>query len=69
MEDLCPFCFRFQESTIDVLWECAAAQEVWHGSARALQKWGTGQTDFLALLEYLLDRVDKTEVELMMVQA
>ncbi|KAL0005392.1 hypothetical protein SO802_012953 [Lithocarpus litseifolius] len=68
-EDLCPFCSRFQISTIHVLWECTAAQDIWHGSARALQKCGIGQTDFVALLEYLLDRLEKTEVEQMMVQA
>ncbi|XP_075665170.1 uncharacterized protein LOC142634796 [Castanea sativa] len=68
-DESCLFCSRFQESTIHILWECTAAQDVWHGSARGLQKCGTAHTDFLALLEYLLDRLDKTEVELMVVQA
>ena len=52
-----------------MLWECTAAQDIWHGSVRALQKCGTGQPNFIALLEYLLDRMDKIEVELMLVQA
>ncbi|KAK9991235.1 hypothetical protein SO802_026220 [Lithocarpus litseifolius] len=69
LEDLFPFCSSFQESTIHVLWECKAAQDIWHGSTKALQKCGIGQTDFVALLEYLLDRLEKTEVELMMMQA
>ncbi|XP_075675044.1 uncharacterized protein LOC142644283 [Castanea sativa] len=38
-----------------------AAQDIWHGSARALQKCGTGQIDFVALLEYLIDQMEKTE--------
>nr|POE78826.1 hypothetical protein CFP56_59400 [Quercus suber] len=45
------------------------AQDIWHGSVKALQKCGTRQPDFVALLEYLLDRMDKKEVELMLVQA
>ncbi|KAL0010846.1 hypothetical protein SO802_005954 [Lithocarpus litseifolius] len=69
LDELCPVCSRDQESTIHALWECEAAQDIWHGSARALQKCGTGQTDFITLLEYLLDRMEKTEVELMIVQA
>ena len=52
-----------------MLWECTAAQDIWHGSVRALQKCGTWQPDFVALLEYLLHWIDKTEVELMLVQA
>ena len=36
LDDLCPLCGLFQESTIHVLWECSAAQDVWHGSVRAL---------------------------------
>ena len=68
-DESCPFCGLFQESTIHVLWECTTAQDIWHGSVRALQKYGTGQPDFVALLEYLLHRIDKIEVELMLVQA
>ena len=37
--------------------------------SRALQKCGTGQLDFVALLEYLLDRINKIEVEMFLVQA
>ena len=42
-------------------------QDVWHCIVRALQKCGMGQLDFVALLEYLLDRLNKTEVELLLV--
>ena len=69
MDDLCPLCALFQESTIHALWECSAAQDVWHGNVRALQKCGIGLLDFVALLEYLLDRLNKTEVEMFLVQA
>ena len=69
MDELCLLCALFQESTIHALWECSAAQDVWHGSVRALQKCGTSQLDFVGLLEYLLDRLNKTEVEMFLVQA
>ena len=69
LDDLCPVCALFQESTIHALWECLATQDVWHGSVQALQKCGTGQLDFVALLEYLLDRLNRTEVEMFLVQA
>ena len=69
MDELCLLCALPQESTIHALWECTVAQDVWHGSVRALQKCGTGQLDFVALLKYLLDRLNKTEVELFLVQA
>ena len=69
MDEFCLLCALPQESTIHALWECTVAQDVWHGSVRALQKCGTGQLDFVALLKYLLDRLNKTEVELFLVQA
>ena len=69
LDELCPLCGLFQESTIHALWECSAAQDVWHGSVRALQKCGTGQLDFVTLLEYLLDQINKIEVEMFLVQA
>ena len=69
MDDLCPLSALFKESTIHALWECSAAQDVWHGNVRALQKCGIGLLDFVALLEYLLDRLNKTEVEMFLVQA
>ena len=51
LDESCWFCATFQESTIHVLWECTTAQDIWHGSVRALQKCGTGQPNFVALLE------------------
>ena len=51
MDDVCPLCGLSQESTIHALWECTIAQDVWYGSVRALQKCGTSQLDFVALLE------------------
>ena len=69
MDELCLLCALAQESTIHALWECTVAQDVWHGSVRALQKCGMSQLDFVALLKYLLDRLNKTKVELFLVQA
>ena len=36
LDDLCLLRGLFQESTIHVLCECSAVQDVWHGSVRAL---------------------------------
>ena len=56
----CPICMRFLESAIHVLWECDAAQDVWAGSLKILQKGITGMIDMLQLMEYLPDRVTGT---------
>ena len=37
-ENKCLICTRELESTIQVLWEYAAAQDIWAGSIRKLQK-------------------------------
>ena len=37
-DDKCSICTRETESTIHALWDCAAAQDIWVGSARKLQK-------------------------------
>ena len=33
-----PICTRFPETVMHVLWDCAAAQDVWAGSVKSLQK-------------------------------
>ena len=40
MDELCLLCALSQESTIHALWECTVAQDVWHGSVRALRSVG-----------------------------
>ena len=37
-EEKCSVCTLEPESTIHALWDCAAAQDIWAGSARKLQK-------------------------------
>ena len=66
---VCPICMRFLESAIHVLWECDAAQDVWAGSLKILQKGVSGMIDVLHLMEYLLDRVESEELEVVLVQA
>ncbi|XP_075655004.1 uncharacterized protein LOC142625194 [Castanea sativa] len=60
---VCPICMRFPESAIHVLWECDVAQDVWAGSLKILQEGVSGMTNVLQLMEYLLDRVESQELE------
>ena len=57
------------KSTIHVLWECDAAQDVWAGSLKILQKGIVGMIDVIQLMEYLLDRIELQELEVVLVQA
>ena len=57
------------ESTIHALWDCAAAQEIWAGSAHKLQKFKHGQPDLLQLMDELLKRLSLEELELFWTQA
>jgi len=68
-DNMCPICCRCPESTIHVLWECAATQNVWASSVKILQKGCTGQNDLLHLLEYLLDPLSLEEVEVFLIHA
>ena len=57
------------ESTIHALWDCAAAQDIWAGSVRKLQKFKHGQPDLLHLMDELLERLSLEELELFWTQA
>ena len=66
---MCHCCQRFAETAVHAVWECGAAQDVWAGSITPLQKWSTSCQDFRGLFEALLDRLQKEELELFLVQA
>ena len=68
-EDKCSICTIESESTIHALWDCAAAQDIWAGSVRKLQKFKHGQSDILQLMEELLERLNLEEMELFWTQA
>lgn len=66
---VCLICTRFQEIAMHVLWGCDAAQDVWTGSSKSLQKGNHGMIDMFQLLEYLMERLALEDLELMLVQA
>ena len=63
-DDKCPICLRESENTIHVLWECAAVQDIWAGSYQKLQKRSSRVVDVMQLMEDLIDRLTKEELEL-----
>ena len=69
IENVCPNCTRFPESVVHALWNYDAAQDVWTGSIKKLQKCSHGQAYMIQLMEYLLDRLALEDVELFLVQA
>ena len=68
-DDKCPICLRELENIIHVLWECAVVQDIWAGSCQKLQKKSSRVADVMQLIEDLIDRLTKKELELFWVQA
>lgn len=69
MDVVCPICTKFLETVVHVLWDYAAAQDVWVGSVKSLQKGKHGLLDMFQLMEYLMERLAWEDLELMVVQA
>ena len=67
-DTVCPNCTRFPEIAVHVLWDCDAAQDVWAGSLKSLQKGKHGLIDMFQLMEYLMERLALEDLELMVVQ-
>lgn len=68
-DDKCSVCTREKESTIHALWDCAAAQHIWAGSTRKMQKGRHNQIDMLHLMEEFMERLTIDEFELFWTQA
>ena len=66
---MCHCCKRFAKIALHAVWDCGATQDVWAGSITSLQKWSTGCHDFMGLFESLMDRLQKEELEIFLVQA
>ena len=66
-EVACPICTRFSKIVVHVLWECDAAQDVWAGSLKSLQKRVHGMTDMVQILEYLMEQLALEDLELVLV--
>jgi hypothetical protein len=71
-DSLCPCCKREPKTTLHVLWNCLAAQDVWGGRGKRksyFQKCRIEFVNFEALLEEFIHRFDKDIVEFMVVLA
>nr|POE58833.1 hypothetical protein CFP56_01618 [Quercus suber] len=66
---MCHCCKRFAETPLHAVWDCGATQDVSVGSITSLQNWSTCCHDFRDLFESLMDRLQKEELELFLVQA
>ena len=64
----CEMCKQGDESVLHVLWECGIAQDVWAGSKLCMQKCTTFRTDFLKLVEDLMERLQVEDLEYFFVQ-
>ena len=62
-DDKCPICLRELENIIHVLWECAVVQDIWAGSCQKLQKKSSRVVDVMQLMEDLIDRLTKEELD------
>jgi hypothetical protein len=62
-EDTCTFCCDSIETTHHILWDCPSSQDVWSVSERTLQKRNAGGENFCELVEMLMGRLQKKEME------
>jgi hypothetical protein len=60
----CPICERAEEIVLYALWACPVAQVAWGCGPAKLQKLSTNHLSFLNLVEVLMDKCNKEEIEL-----
>ena len=63
LSDSCKIFQQGPESLLQVLWECEAARYIWSSSSKSLQKFSTGQLNFIQLFEELMHRLNQNELE------
>lgn len=63
----CPIWEREDETVIHALWTCPSAQDAWGYGPAKLQKYSSAQTSFLCLIEDLLERCDREDIEFLAV--
>lgn len=60
----CPVCKQEPEIVCHALWTCSAAQDVWHGSLKKLQKSAMPELSFLDVVVGLFGRLDADGVDM-----
>lgn len=68
-DELFPICAKEVETVEHVLWECAAAQDVWSGSSRKLQKSKLVDLNIMGLVEYIHGSLSREDAELFIITA
>jgi hypothetical protein len=66
---LCPICELETETTTHVLLECPAAKDVWVDSLKAIHKCSSLNGNFAAIVDMLLTRLEKDQLQLFAVTA
>jgi hypothetical protein len=61
---LCPICNLADETTVHALWSCPSAQDVWADCSKRIQKSSCEATDFMGIMEWLLDKCSVEEVQI-----
>jgi hypothetical protein len=68
-DKMCPICVQEEEIVAHVSWGCPAANDVWGGASRKLQKCDCDKKDFAQIFSEIASKCDKDEVELFAVLA
>jgi ribonuclease HI/exonuclease III len=68
-DDVCLFCQREPESAGHVLWECPSSRDVWAVCGRRIQKSTITGMPFKEIMEWMMGRCNKQELELFAVIA
>jgi hypothetical protein len=68
-DDVCFFCQREPESAGHALWECPSSRDVWAVCGRRIQKSAVTGMTFKEIMEWLMRRCNRQELELRVVIA
>jgi hypothetical protein len=63
-DPICPICCSEEETIVHALWGCISAQDVWADCSVKIQKSSQVSTDFLSIMDYLMERCEVKEVQL-----
>ena len=68
-DPMCPICLREEESVGHILWSCPSFRDVWSECQINIQKCPSSEVDFIHIFWMLHERLEATELQLMVVVA
>jgi hypothetical protein len=68
-DPICPMCGKEAESCFHALWRCPAAQTIWAECPTRISKCPSSSNDVLSLMGALFQRLDREEMELVVMVA